>query len=99
MKITYFPKQYGVTLTPFGAGSGLEGQYIPVLKGISINFERMNKILTFSPEDMLVTVQPASCNFSTLQQCAEAAHSILLSGIPVMRMEFADALSIKQVNI
>ncbi|WP_033541132.1 FAD-binding oxidoreductase [Planococcus sp. CAU13] len=201
-------RKYDVPLTPFGAGSGLEGQAIPLHKGISINFERMNKILTFSPQDMLVTVQPgitrlqlnsfinkhglyfpidpgadasiggmtatnasgttavrygsmrdqlldlevvladgktihtgtkakksssglhltglfagsegtlglitevtlklhgipeqtiaASCNFSTPQQCAEAAHAILLSGIPVMRMEFVDACSIKQVNI
>lgn len=47
-----------VPVTPFGAGSGLEGQAIPVHKGISVNFERMNQIIAFSPENMMVTVQP-----------------------------------------
>ncbi|WP_087972109.1 FAD-binding oxidoreductase [Oceanobacillus rekensis] len=46
-----------VPVTPFGAGSGLEGQAIPVHKGIVMNFERMNKVIDFSPEDMRVTVQ------------------------------------------
>ncbi|MGJ9459749.1 FAD-binding oxidoreductase [Oceanobacillus sp. CF4.6] len=46
-----------VPVTPFGAGSGLEGQAIPIQKGIVMNFERMNKIIEFSPEDMRVTVQ------------------------------------------
>lgn len=208
VKIMNFSRQHSIPLTPFGAGSGLEGQVIPLEKGISVNFERMNKVITFSPEDMLVTVQPgitrlqlnsfinkhglffpidpgadasiggmtatnasgttavrygsmrdqlldlevvladgktihtgskakksssglhltglfagsegtlgmitevtlklhgipeqtiaASCNFSTPQECAEAAHAVLLSGIPVMRMEFVDAPSIKQVNL
>lgn len=46
-----------VPVTPFGAGSGLEGNAIPVDGGIVISFERMNKILEFSQEDMRVTVQ------------------------------------------
>ncbi|WP_010651400.1 FAD-binding oxidoreductase [Oceanobacillus massiliensis] len=46
-----------IPVTPFGAGSGLEGQAIPIHGGIVINFERMNKILDFSPEDMRITVQ------------------------------------------
>ncbi len=67
----YFPEQvediqllmrlaneYEIPVTPYGAGSGLEGQAIPVQKGISINFERMNRIVEFSPEDLLVTVEP-----------------------------------------
>lgn len=50
--------QFGISVTPFGAGSGLEGQIIPVQKGISVDFERMNKVIDFSPEDLTVTVQP-----------------------------------------
>lgn len=196
-----------IPITPFGIGSGLEGQAIPLNGGISLNFERMNQIVKFSPEDLLVTVQPgitrlqlnniinrhglqfpvdpgadasiggmaannasgttavrygvmrdqivdlevvladgtllhtgtkakksssgyhltglftgsegtlgiiteitlklhgipehtiaASCTFETPHQCAEAAHMILLSGIPVQRMEFVDAYSIGKVN-
>lgn len=47
-----------VPVTAFGAGSGLEGQAIPAHKGITINFENMNRILDFSPDDMTITVQP-----------------------------------------
>lgn len=57
-KILVIAKEYQVPVTAFGAGSGLEGQVIPIKKGISINLERMNKIVEFSPEDMTVVVQP-----------------------------------------
>ncbi|QED46153.1 FAD-binding oxidoreductase [Cytobacillus dafuensis] len=200
-------REYKVPVTPFGAGSGLEGQAIPVKKGISINFEKMNNVVNFSPEDLMITVQPgmtrlqlnklvnrhglmfpidpgadatiggmvatnasgttavrygstrdqlldlevvlangtvihsgsyakksssgyhltglfagsegtlgiiteitlrlhgipehtvaARCTFDTPEACAEAAKTVLLSGIPVMRMELVDAESISQVN-
>ncbi|MFJ7825427.1 FAD-binding oxidoreductase [Psychrobacillus sp. NPDC096623] len=200
-------REYKVPVTPFGAGSGLEGQAIPIQKGISINFENMNNVIKFSPEDLMITVQPgitrlqlnkfvnrhglmfpidpganatiggmvatnasgttavrygsmrdqlldlevvladgrvihtgshakksssgyhltglfagsegtlgiiteitlrlhgipehtiaARCTFSTPKECAEAAQTILQSGIPVMRMELVDADSIAQVN-
>ncbi|TQR18733.1 FAD-binding oxidoreductase [Psychrobacillus soli] len=51
-------RENNVSVTPFGAGSGLEGQAIPVNKGISINFENMNNVVNFSPEDLKITVQP-----------------------------------------
>lgn len=57
MVLTYARKNQ-IAVTPFGAGSGLEGQIIPIKQGISLNTERMNRILDFSPEDMTVTVQP-----------------------------------------
>lgn len=47
-----------VPVTAFGAGSGLEGQVIPVQKGITMNVEKMNRIIDFSPEDVTITVQP-----------------------------------------
>ena len=196
-----------VPVIPYGAGSGLEGQIIPVNKGISISFERMNHIVDFQPEDLTVTVQAgvtrlqlnefvnkhglyfpidpgadatiggmtatnasgttavkfgsmrdqlldlkvvmadgkvihtgtkakksssgynltglfagsegtlgimteitlrlhgipehtiaARCTFGTIEECASAAQSVLMSGIPVLRMEMVDATSIAQVN-
>lgn len=45
-------------ITAFGVGSGLEGHAIPIKKGISIDFGKMNRVLNFSPEDMTITVQP-----------------------------------------
>ncbi|MFD1416878.1 FAD-binding oxidoreductase [Oceanobacillus jeddahense] len=56
--ILHIASEYQIAVTPFGAGSGLEGQVIPIQKGISLDFQNMNKVLDFSPEDMRVTVQP-----------------------------------------
>lgn len=206
-KILNIAYTHNIPVTAFGIGSGLEGQAIPIQKGISLNFERMNNVVDFSPEDMTITVQPgitrlqlnklvnrhglmfpidpgadatiggmvatnasgttavrygsirnqlldlevvladgtvihtgthakksssgyhltglfagsegtlgiiseitiqlhgipehtlmARCTFETMEACAEASQTILLSGIPVMRMELVDATSINQVN-
>ncbi|WNS75770.1 FAD-linked oxidase C-terminal domain-containing protein [Bacillus sp. DTU_2020_1000418_1_SI_GHA_SEK_038] len=51
-------REYKIPVTPYGVGSGLEGQAIPIKKGISINFSNMNQVVHFSPEDLLITVQP-----------------------------------------
>ncbi|MBE1555269.1 FAD-binding oxidoreductase [Sporosarcina limicola] len=58
VKIMQVANEFNVSVTPYGAGSGLEGQAIPVNKGITINFERMNKVIDFSPEDLTITIQP-----------------------------------------
>lgn len=47
-----------IPVVPFGVGSGLEGNAIPVKKGISIDFSQMNSILEIHPDDLLVKVQP-----------------------------------------
>ncbi|MBS4218726.1 FAD-binding protein [Bacillus sp. FJAT-49711] len=57
-KIVTFANEHRVSLVPYGAGSGLEGQAIPIKKGISISFERMASIIEIKPEDLTVTVQP-----------------------------------------
>lgn len=199
--------KYKIPITPYGAGTGLEGQAIPIQKGIVISFENMNQLVEFSPENLTVTVKPgmtrlrlneivnreglffpldpgadasiggmvatnasgttavrygsmreqvldlevvlmdgsiihtgsqakksssgyhlnglfvgsegtlgivtevtlrlhgipehtiaARCTFPTIQACVEAAHMILSSGIPVLRMELVDSISIRQVN-
>ncbi len=47
-----------IAVTPWGVGTGLEGNSIPVYGGISMSFERMNKIVTVHADDFQVTVQP-----------------------------------------
>src|SRR5699024_8323890 len=51
-------RENGSPVTAVGVGSGLEGQAIPIHKGISVNFEQMNRVVDFSPEDRTITVQP-----------------------------------------
>lgn len=47
-----------VPVTPFGAGSSLEGHVIPLAGGISLDLTRMAAIVDVSPADLTATVQP-----------------------------------------
>ncbi len=57
-KVLRYANEHKIPVVPFGAGSGLEGQAIPINKGISIDFERMNKVIEMRPDDLVVVVQP-----------------------------------------
>ncbi|MER3408860.1 MAG: 2-hydroxy-acid oxidase [Thermoleophilia bacterium] len=46
-----------VPVTPFAAGSSLEGHVIPVAGGISLDLTRMDRILDLAPDDLTATVQ------------------------------------------
>ncbi len=48
----------GVPVTPYAAGSGLEGNATPVERGISLDMTRMDAILDVRPEDFQIDVQP-----------------------------------------
>jgi D-lactate dehydrogenase (cytochrome) len=45
-------------IVPWGTGTSLEGQVIPVRGGISLDFAQMNQVLAVHAEDMDVVVQP-----------------------------------------
>ena len=47
-----------IPLTPFGAGTGLEGAAIPPPGGLSIDLSEMNKVLAVHADDFDVVVQP-----------------------------------------
>lgn len=47
-----------VPVTPRGAGSGLSGGAVPVCGGIVLCTDRMNRILEFDAESMMLTVEP-----------------------------------------
>ena len=50
--------QYGVAVTPFGAGTSLEGHVNPVRAGISLDLSRMTGILEINAEDMDGLIEP-----------------------------------------
>mgnify|MGYP002336051287 FL=1 len=58
-----------VPVTPFGAGSSLEGHVIPVAGGISLDLTRMDRILAVDPDDLTATVQPGTTR-SALERAA-----------------------------
>jgi D-lactate dehydrogenase (cytochrome) len=47
-----------VPVVPFGAGTSLEGNAIPVHGGVSLDVSRMNRILAVEPENLVAIVQP-----------------------------------------
>jgi D-lactate dehydrogenase (cytochrome) len=53
-----FANEHGIPVTPVGVNSSLEGHTVPVRGGISLDLTRMNRILSFHPEDLLIVVQP-----------------------------------------
>jgi len=50
--------QQRIPVTPWGVGTSLEGNPIPVCGGILMSFERMNRIIQVHADDFQVTVQP-----------------------------------------
>ncbi|HEX2619258.1 MAG TPA: FAD-binding oxidoreductase, partial [Phototrophicaceae bacterium] len=56
--ILRYANQQCIPVTPWGVGTGLEGNSIPMHGGISLSFERMNKIVEIHADDFQVTVQP-----------------------------------------
>src|SRR5262245_19672352 len=50
--------EHAVPIVPFGAGSSLEGQTNAPSGGISLDFTRMNKVLSVNAEDLDCTVEP-----------------------------------------
>jgi len=55
--VTYANKQR-IPIVGWGSGSSLEGNPIPVQKGIVLDFSHMNKILDVKTEDFQVDVEP-----------------------------------------
>ncbi|NEY91370.1 FAD-binding oxidoreductase [Tabrizicola oligotrophica] len=47
-----------VPITPWGAGTSLEGHALAVRGGLTMDFREMNRVLAVHPEDMLCVVQP-----------------------------------------
>ena len=58
-EILRYASQHGVPVTPVAVNSSLEGHTVPLHGGISLDLARMDRILAFRPEDLLVVVQPA----------------------------------------
>ena len=49
---------HGVPVTPVAARSGKSGGSLALYGGVSLSLERMNKILSISPEDLTAVVEP-----------------------------------------
>ncbi|MFB6344601.1 MAG: FAD-binding oxidoreductase [bacterium] len=49
--------EQGVPVTPYAMGTGLEGMAVPARDGISLDVTRMDSIVSYQPEDLLIEVE------------------------------------------
>jgi D-lactate dehydrogenase (cytochrome) len=49
--------EHRVAVTPYGAGTSLEGHVIPERGGVSLDLSRLDRIVEISPENLTATVQ------------------------------------------
>ncbi len=54
--------QHNIALTTRGRGTGTTGATTPLKGGMVMSMERMSKLITFSPENRYITVEPGMTN-------------------------------------
>lgn len=57
-EILKYANDQGIPVTGWGSGTSLEGNPIPVRRGLVLDFSRMNKILSIREEDFQADVEP-----------------------------------------
>ena len=70
----------GVPVTPFAAGTSLEGHAVPVSGGISLDMTRMDAILELRPDDLQMDVEPGVVG--TAIDEAAAPHGLFFPPLP-----------------
>ena len=63
--------KYGLPIHPRGAGTSLSGGSLPTTGGISVSFEKMNRILHIDEENFQAAVEPGVINEDLRQAVAE----------------------------
>ena len=58
-RIVKFAYEQGIAITPVATNSSLEGHTVPLKGGISLDMTRLNEIVEYSPQDLLIRVQSA----------------------------------------
>jgi D-lactate dehydrogenase (cytochrome) len=61
----------GVPVTPYAAGTSLEGNAVPEFKGISLDMTQMNDVIDVRPDDFQIDVEPGVLG-STIDDEAES---------------------------
>ena len=70
----------GIPVTPYAAGTGLEGNAVPAHEGISMDTTRMDEILDVRPADLQVDVQPGVLGSAVDEAAAE--HGLTFPPLP-----------------
>lgn len=75
--------RYRIPVTPRGAGTGLSAGAVPVYGGLVLSLERMNRILEYDAENMVVVVEPGVITSQINEFLAE--HGVFYPGYPMSR--------------
>ncbi|WP_135365345.1 FAD-binding oxidoreductase [Halosimplex halophilum] len=70
----------GIPVTPYAAGTGLEGNAVPAHEGISMDTTRMDAILDVRPDDLQVDVEPGVLGSAVDEAAAE--HGLTFPPLP-----------------
>ena len=70
----------GIPVTPYAAGTSLEGNARPSFGGISLDFMRMNDVLEVRPDDLQVDVEPGVIGFDVNE--AVESHGLFFPPLP-----------------
>jgi D-lactate dehydrogenase (cytochrome) len=70
-RVLVLADEHRVPVTPFGAGTSLEGHVIPVHGGISLDLSRLGRILEISPGNLTATVQAGVTRLQLARAAAE----------------------------
>jgi D-lactate dehydrogenase (cytochrome) len=72
--------EHGVPVTPYAAGTSLEGNAVPIEGGITLDMTRMDAVLDVRPDDLQVDVQPGILGDDVNE--AVAKHGLFLPSLP-----------------
>jgi D-lactate dehydrogenase (cytochrome) len=72
--------EHGVPVTPYAAGTSLEGNAVPVEHGITLDLSRMDAVLEIRPGDLQIDVQPGILGDDVNE--AVAKHGLFLPSLP-----------------
>jgi len=70
----------GVPVTPYAAGTSMEGNPVPAFGGISLDLTRMNGILDVRPDDFQIDVQPGALGSAVDEAVAD--HGLFFPPLP-----------------
>lgn len=73
--------RHRIPVTPRGAGSGLAGGAVPIVGGIVLSLERMNRVLEIDPVNLIAVVEPGVVTNDLCRMVAE--EDLFYAGYPM----------------
>jgi glycolate oxidase len=80
-QILILANKYRIPVTPRGGGTGLSCGAVPILGGILLSLDRMNRILEIDKENMMVVVEPGVVTREI--NIAVQEHGLFYAGYPM----------------